>query len=274
VAKKKFSELPSALTLDGTELFCLSQAGEESGLDSVQDSIDGVGDYYSNSDLFVTTIANHNTFITELTENSTFITNVINEIEVEDVWVNTEGDRMTGTLEFQHPSASDEFVIQPTAGGDLSISPTNFDDNLFLAVSTADQTVGGSGSVVAGRFRCAIPVSSAIATEVLESSASSSALIEYDSASDGTIYIRKNNGTAGDDFFLGNYFSIMQRNTGIPLLVGETANVHLLIPAGYVASPRDQYSVITATLIQTDVTAGPSHDDEYWLISGDLAEAP
>lgn len=220
---------------------------------------------------FTTYLANNSNFVTELTENTDFITNIVNEIEVLDEWVNTAGDRMTGTLEFQHPSATDEFVIQPTAAGDLSISPTNFNDNLFLSISNVDPVSGGTGSVVAGRFRCSIPISSAVDTDILESGASASALIEYNSASAGTIYIRKNNGTSGDDFFLGNYFSVMQRGAGAPTLVGQTANVHLLIPTGFIASPRGQYSVITATLVQVDVTAGPSYDDEYWLISGDLA---
>ena len=93
------------------------------------------------------------------------------------------------------------------------------------------------------------------------------ALVRCSNASAVTITIRDNTGGA-TDFDAGAFFSIMQEGLGQVTLVGETGDVDLMIPAGFIAATRGQYSVISATLY--DITAGV----QSWLISGDLAEAP
>ena len=230
------------------------------------------------NDSFVTQLVTDETFVTELTSNDTFINNIITEVNVEDQWVNTTGDTMYGNLEFLHEDgvAGEETVIQPVEGGGLNISPTDLNNDVYIAVSTADPLEAATGSVIAGRFRCSIPIAEEPDGDTtLYSSRHSSAVINYQGASDADFFIRKNDGTAGMDFFLGNYFTVVQGSTGTVTLEPETANVHLLIPDGFIASPRGQYSAITATLITADVTFGPEdHIDEYWLISGDMAEEP
>lgn len=235
----------------------------------------------SHNETFVTELTNDTTFLTELTSNETFIDNIVVEIVAEDVWVDTTGDTMTGTLYMKHPSAVDGADIQPLGDGSLNISQVDLDTNIYLGVSTADQVEGGTGSIIAGRFRSAIPIVEAEPdATVLTSNRHASALITYDSATPGTYTVRKNDNSAGSDFFLGNYFSVTQYGTGSITLVPEDENVILLIPAGFIASPRDQYSVITATLILADVDppggeiVEAQHNEETWLISGDMAEAP
>lgn len=230
------------------------------------------------NETFVQELATNSTFLTELSNNPTFINNIITEISAEDVWVNTEGDTMTGNLYFLHEDdePGKETVFQPLSGGGYNISPIDLNDTLYLAVSTADQTLDVDGAVIAGRFRCAIPMEEKEDEDLLTSSDCSSALIQYAGGAGGTLIIRKNDGTAGMDFFLGNYFSVVTMGSEASVtLEPETPGVHLLVPDGFIASPRGRYSVITATLVRADVTdvgeGDFTHDDEYWLISGDLA---
>lgn len=66
---KKFSQLPEAEPLTGSEILALAQGGA-----SVQATVDDVLELAPESETFVTSIVNNETFITELVENNTFIT--------------------------------------------------------------------------------------------------------------------------------------------------------------------------------------------------------
>lgn len=62
----------------------------------------------------------------------------------------------------------------------------------------------------------------------------------------------------------GSYFSVVQRGAGQVSIVADTANVTLVIPAGYVAKTRAMNSTISATCEYAEGNA--------WIISGDLAK--
>lgn len=252
MAKKKFSELPEAEELTLDEIMCVSQEIGD-GLVSVQLPL------------------------IDLVSDSTFMGEIINNIE--DVWVDTAGDRMTGTLEFKHndTEGAPATVLQPLAGGSFNISQVDLDTSLYLGVSTADQTLGKDGSIVVGRFRSSRPVRRSVASgTTVYSSAYSSAIIEV-AAGEGehTIELRKNDGTAGEDFFVGNYIEVYGESDRVSL-VPQGGNVHFLIPSGKLAATMGQYSTMRAVLVRADVTeVSPgvfTHDAEYWLISGDLAD--
>lgn len=256
MAKKKVSELDRVTSVQDTDLLYLSQS-------------DGEGAFNSKA----IEVAD---FATDLGSSETFVDVIVQELD--DIYVNTTGDTMTGNLEFvTNPDIYTPMVIQPLDGGSVNIASSDLDTIVYMHLSTADTTMQPSnGGVITGRFRYAQPIDDASDTEVIDSS-SAAALVAVDTLEAASLLIRKNDGTSGSDWFLGNWFEVWAED-GVVELEGQTAGVHLIIPDGKVAITRADGCKMKAVLVRAEVTdlGGGSftHDDEYWLISGDLADAP
>lgn len=243
---KKISQLDPHIAITTGDLMELSQSNAGTQV-STQTSL---------TDL-VTHIANNSTFISQLTSNVTFTGNL------NDDYVNVTGDTMTGALAFSNGTSSGSIDID--ASGDIHIFPEGV--NNILTLNSASASTGNTGQIIAGRFRYAMPIETENADAVLGSGGSgvATALVRCSNASPVTLTIRKNDSTPGLDFQAGNYFYVMQEGAGRVTLVGQTANVQLRVPTGFLAATKSQWSVIKATLYFLDGT------DEYWVISGDMA---
>lgn len=183
-----------------------------------------------------------------------------------DSFVNVTGDTMTGALTFSN--GADTGSIDIDGSGDMAIFPEG--SNNILTLNSASAGTNNTGQTITGRFRYSMPIEQENSAATLGSGSSgvTTALVRCSNGSPVTLTIRKNDSTPGLDFQKGNFFSVMQEGAGQVTLVGQTGNVVLGIPAGFIAATRDQYSVISATLYEISET------DELWVISGDLAEAP
>lgn len=204
--------------------------------------------------------------VTHIANNDTFIEEIINNTDFTDNFVNVTGDTMTGALTFSN--GSDTGSIDIDVSGDMSIFPEG--TNNILTLNSASAAAGNTGQTITGRFRYSMPIETENSAATLGSGSSgvTTALVKCSNASPVTLTIRKNDSTPGLDFQAGNFFSVMQEGAGQVTLVGETGDVILRIPDGFIAATRGQYSVISATLY--DISGG----DEFWVISGDLAAAP
>jgi hypothetical protein len=174
------------------------------------------------------------------------------------------------------------FTLQPF-GSNFNLASLTNEGRLSLNLSTADPTVidelGDSvGDVVAGRFRFSFPIlelteDDFTSDEYLINSSNTGAYIIVDAS--GTeavqeIVLRKNNGTAGEDFFLGNSMVLVQAGSDTVGFAGEDANVNLVYPADKLPQTRGEWSVIRATLFRADAL----FTSETWVIEGDLADIP
>jgi hypothetical protein len=183
-----------------------------------------------------------------------------------DLFVNVTGDTMTGPLTFQN--GADTAFISLGVGGDLNISPDDNNHIVYINAGTAEGT--NTGQTITGRFRAAMPIEVRNSAVTIASGATGvgSALIRCSNASPVTLTVRKNDGTAGQDWHKGNYFSVMQEGAGQVTLAPATGNVVLNKPAALTLKTREQFSVITATLY--DITGAV----ETWVISGDAEPTP
>lgn len=182
-----------------------------------------------------------------------------------DIYVLKTGDTMTGALGFQNgPNVA---FISLGAGGDLNISPG--DDDHIVYINAGSASGAGTGQLITGRFRSAMPIEVRNTSVTVASGPAGvgSALVRCNAAAAVTLTIRENDGTAGQDWNIGNYFSVMQEGAGQVSLAPASANVVLHYPAALSLKTREQYSAITATLY--DITGGV----ETWVISGDAEPA-
>lgn len=190
---------------------------------------------------------------------------IVND-RVEGEFLPLSGGILTGDLGFENPLAAQSWNTSVDSDGNLAISGSSFDQIMSLNSGTAGE--GNTGQLITGRFRYSMPVMVQNTAATLSSGAEgvTTGLVRCSNGSPVTLTIRAN--TASNiDFDVGNFFSVVQEGGGQVTLVGEDANVSLLIPAGYIAATRDQYSVISATYIENNEGV------QRWLISGDLAEA-
>jgi hypothetical protein len=182
----------------------------------------------------------------------------------------TGSEWVTGRLVFQDPAADTGIFADPLASGDLNVASTDNNALIYLQVSSADPTASDlEGGVVAGRLKYSVPVLDEGGPILAYSSKYAGVyLTAYD-----TVTIRKNDGTAGMDFFLGNHIYIVS-GSGVVAIAQETGDVVFRLPDGASASVAGTNQVVKATLVQTDVTeTSPgvwTHDQEVWLLEGDL----
>lgn len=86
-------------------------------------------------------------------------------------------------------------------------------------------------------------------------------LILVTDATPRVIEIRRNTGDGDKDWKKGDYFSVVQHNTGsVELIIG--AGGTLFIPSEFIAKTRGREATISATCINPDAN--------QWLLSGDL----
>lgn len=191
---------------------------------------------------------------------------VADALVIEDLWVDTTGDTMTGALNFEHPEGSLYWSL--VANSDNSFSFEGETRNQVISLNSGTAAAGNTGQLITGRFRYNTPivVQNTAATVSSGASGVTTSLIRSSNASPMTITIRDNVGDSSD-FHAGAFFSVMQEGAGQITIAGENGDVVLRIPTGYIAATRDQYSVISATLY--DITGAV----QTWVISGDLAEA-
>ena len=172
------------------------------------------------------------------------------------------GGIMTGPIRFlsspEDAPLPDYWTYRGLSDGSMLVDSSDPDATLYLYPNSRN----GTGSVVAYRLQYALPVLEVTAGRDLASGNGgvASYLLVYNSAS--TANLRIVPGAGNTAWQQGNFFSVMQRGAGAPTITAGPG-VTLLIPAGFVARPRAQNSVISATALSQTV----------WVITGDLAEA-
>lgn len=186
---------------------------------------------------------------------------------LEDLWVDTTGDTMTGDLILVNTEDEDSTEWTHTVGSDGTYTvwaTGDFDKTMAIHPGTA--SLGNTGQLITGRFRYSRPIIEQNSDTVVNSGGSgvTTGMVIVNNKIPVTLQIRALTGSP-NDFDVGNFFSVMQRSTGQVTLEGETSAVVLEYPIDRIPATRTQGSVITATYIQND------DGTQYWVISEDLA---
>lgn len=180
-------------------------------------------------------------------------------------YVLKSGDTMTGPLVFSDPDSEETWSFSTDDEEGLTLSGSTYNQILSLNPGTA--SAGNTGQTITGRFRYSMPVVTRAGGSVVSSGSAgvATSLVRVNEASSVNIVIRAN---VADllDFDVGNFFSVMQEGLGSINITAETGDIVLRVPAGYTATTRGQYSVISATLFSI------SGATQTWVISGDMAE--
>jgi hypothetical protein len=185
---------------------------------------------------------------------------------VEDLWVDTTGDTMTGDLVLVNTEDEDSTEWTHTVGADGTYTLwADGDYDKIMAIHPGTASAGNSGQLITGRFRYSRPVPQQN-SGVLNSGSEgvTTGMVYANSSEPVTLQIRALTGDA-IDFDVGNFFSVVQMGDGQITLEGETASVILLYPSDRLPATRTRYSVITATYVEND------SGDQYWVLSEDLA---